>query len=52
MTDPNPKNLVLPLSKASPHHRQVRHGAAYTEWEPLTTTELIMIMANSLSLTV
>ena len=40
--------LSLPLSRAEPHHRQVRRGAACTEWEPLTTTELIMMMANSL----
>lgn len=52
MSDPSPQRLVLPLSRLLPHHRQVRHGAACTEREPLTTTDLIVIIANSLTETV
>lgn len=52
MSDPSPQRLALPLSRLLPHHRQVRHGAACTEQEPLTTTALIVIMANSLTETV
>lgn len=52
MSDPSPQRLALPLSRLLPHHRQVRHGAACTEQEPLTTTDLIVIIANSLTETV
>lgn len=52
MSDPSPQRLALPPSRLLPHHRQVRHGAACTEQEPLTTTDLIVIMANSLTETV
>lgn len=52
MSDPSPQRLALLPSRLLPHHRQVRHGAACTEQEPLTTTDLIVIMANSLTETV
>lgn len=52
MSDPSPQRLALPLSRLLPHHRQVRHGAACTEQEPLIATDLIVIMANSLTETV
>lgn len=39
---------ALALGRTLSHHWQVRHGAAWTEWEPITT-ELIMIMDNLLS---
>lgn len=52
MSDPSPQHSALPLSRLLPQRRQVRHGAACTTQEPLTTTDLIVIMANSLTETV
>lgn len=52
LVTPSLQCLVLPLSRLLPHHKQVRHGAACTEQEPLTTTDLIVIIANSLTETV
>lgn len=52
MSDPSPQHLALPLSRLLPQHRQVRHGAACTEQEPLRTTDLIVIIANPLTETV